>query len=412
MSIEIELLQALSKRDNYNKYEPYLNKKALHDDTRIILKDFGKWFKLYEDKDVIDFDSLETHVLQNWHKKDFDEQDIIYYKNTYFPTLKETRDVDCSKTVLALYQQQTNNEIIDNIDNYNKVRELLENYQDVEDKILGTDVGIFDIADIDLSAICQDHGLPWAFKSLEKGFGRIVPGQFIVACGDSSTGKSAFCLTIVVEIFKHLHKIENPRPILYATSEDTQEDLAARFFSNLYHEKIKGGFEEILERREEVQSKFRQSFNSRLLMPFQIDGPHDMIKIEKLAEKYNPAIIIIDILDKLAESDDQKDLTKVYGRVRSLANKGFPILATSQSGNTGYYCKETNEWRYRRWLTDKDMANSKFGKQGACYAIIGIGKETDDSPYRFINTTKKKRGKNIACTCELIDKFSLYKEQL
>ena len=121
-------------------------------------------------------------------------------------------------------------------------------------------------------------------------------------------------------------------------------------------------------------------------------------------------LIIIDLLDKLSASDNIQDLTKLYQEVRGIANDGYFIIGTSQTGNTSYQDKDTKEYKHRRWLTDKDLANSKSGKQGAAYCMIMIGKDDEIPGIRYISTTKKKRGRHCNITAEISEIHSFYRE--
>lgn len=407
MSIELELLQALSHKDNYKKYEPHINYKRLMEDTRIILTDYGRWFDLYKNKDQIDFGSLATHFTQDWHKKDLDDDDIDYYVKEVFPRLEENKDIDCSRTILSLHAKQTADLIADNVDDIDKVQEYVDSYKEYRQNIcIQEDEEAYTIDKVDFSVLDKDKGIPWFLPSLQRGLGSLVQGQFVVVSADYGTGKSAFIISQAVKAFKHLK--DSNRPILYFNSEGTQADVFGRFLSNLYSAHIQGGFEEVFSRIDEVRDKFCETYPHNNFMVFQI-SVGAINKIRAKIEQYKPALVFIDICDVLAPEEDVMNLKKLYDHIRLLSGEYCPIIGTTQSGDTSYRDKEGNT-KTKKWLNEKALYGSKAGKGGAADTIITIGKDDEKPNIRYVHTPKKKRGEVVSCTCEIIDKFSLYRE--
>lgn len=225
------------------------------------------------------------------------------------------------------------------------------------------------------------------------------------------THNTAFVISQAVHAFKYLHKKGDMRPILYFNSEGLAGDVIGRFLSNLYKDKIQGGFEEIIERRKEVKDKFVKTFDASMFKCIQIANTPDFKSVKAKIEKYKPALVIIDICDKLAPDEDVQSLKKLYDGLRVLAGTGYPIIGTSQSGDTTFFNAEKKEVVKKKWLTDHDLYGSKTGKGGAADTIITIGKE-EGGTIRYVAVVKKKRGSEVRITCDLIDKYSEYKEIL
>lgn len=419
MQVELTLLKALSTKYNYDKYIELVDKERLMQDTSVLLNDFGKYYDRYPEHKEIDYTTFYAHFAQDWHKKDLDNEDIKYYRETVVPALEKHADDDTQTVLLALESREVTQLISESLEkdlDVDFIKSTLENYVKQHDNIYGNESDIFTPTSIDLGDSDQSNGIPWFLASLQRGLGSLTGGQFIAVAGDSNTGKSCFVISQAVHTVKWIKKNKIDRPVLYLTSEDTESDLMSRFFSNLYAGHINGGFEEIITRREEVQDSFIQNFPNEALLAARIGGPKDMFKIKNYVERYNPCLIIVDMLDCLSNSQEQGDLGLLYQQFRTIANAGYPIIGTTQSGNTSYqyFDKESNEMitKYREHLTDKDMANSKSSKQGAVYCSIMIGKSNSGEFVRHINTTKKKRGQAVRATVELVEKFSQYKELL
>jgi replicative DNA helicase len=410
IALEASLLKALATQDNYNKFINVLDKKRLISITSNLLKDYKSYYELY--KKDIDWATFYTEFAHNWHKRDMDEHDLAYYRETVFPLIQNS--VVDDSVFIALLEREASNKIEDVVSkgiNQAEIHEILKNLEEQKSAYCKNtkDEDVFSLSGVDCSLLDTSNGLTWFLPSLQAGLKSHMPGQFIVVAADSDTGKSAFCISQAVHVFKQLNNNKDKRPILYCTSEDTKEDLACRFLSCLYREKV-AGFEAVVEDFDRVRKSYLKNFDDKLFIGVSIRCPNDLYKIKQKIDKYNPSLIIIDMLDKLSNSDNIQDLTHLYQEIRGIANDGFPIIGTSQTGNTTYYDKETNEYKHRKWLSDKDLSGSKSGKQGAAYCLIMIGKDDEMQNIRYVTTTKKKRGQHVSTTCELLQEYSFYRE--
>lgn len=414
IKLEAALLKSMTNRANYASFSRCLDYKRLIPITNIMLLDYAKYYDRYPDHKEIDWNTFYTDFSQLWHRKDTVGEDLEYYRETVFPLIQNA-EIHNSLYVNLLQRQATQaiEAILETGFDQRKIDGVLE---DLKDKLKiyqkDTDDDIFKLDTIDLSLLDTSNGLSWFLPSLQSGLGSHMAGQFIVVAADSNAGKSAFCISQAVHIFKALHKSKIDRPILYCTSEDTKEDLAGRFLSNLYRDKCLGGFEEVVQQYGRISSHYASHYNPDLFIGMQIRSHADMFKIKQKIDTYKPCVVIIDMLDKLSASDNIQDLTKLYQEIRSIANDGYPIIGTSQSGNTSYQDRATGDYKHRKHLKDKDLANSKSGKQGAAYAMVMIGMDDDVPGVRYITTTKKKRGSHVSTTCILTERYSLYEELL
>lgn len=411
IELEASLLKSMAIQKNYDQFIKVLDTKKLIPVTATLLNDYKKYYEKHNED--INWETFYTEFTQNWHKKDLDAQDITYYRETVFPLIRNSEIGN--NLMVSLLERQATVSILETIDggfNPQKIEEILESLKS-QSQIYqkDNDDEIFKLTSLDLNVLDCSNGLSWFLPSLQAGINSHMPGQFVVLAADSGAGKSAFCISQAVHVFRQLHNRGESRPILYLTSEDTKEDLAARFLSNLYADKGVG-FEQVIEQYERIEKHYTKNYNDELFIGMQIRGPSDMYKLRTKIDKYNPCVIIIDMLDKLSPSDTIQDLTKVYQDIRAIANDGYPILGTSQTGNTTYQDRESGQYKHRKWLTDKDLAGSKSGKQGAAYCMIMIGMDDDMPSIRYLSTTKKKRGQNVRVTCQLTEVNSLYKELL
>lgn len=414
--IETSLLKAMSIRYNYDTFADFIDFKRLLPNTLILLTDYEKYYKAF-DHDEIDWGTFVTEFSQRWHRKDLDNDDIVYYRDTVIPMIQSKPQQEVEQVLVSLLDRQYTDKLYSAIDggiDANEVEELVDEYRLNKSKYsIEVDEEAFSIDRVDFSILDKENGVPWFLPSLQQGLGSLVQGQFVVVAADYGTGKSAFVINQSVEAFKQLHRTGGTNPVLYFNSEGTSADVFTRFLSCLYSKHVTGGFEEVLKRIEEVREKFVATFNANNFLVFQIQQG-DTSKIRQKVAQYKPSMVIIDIADTLAKEEDVQSLKKLFDGLRLLSAQSCPIIATTQSGNTEYkyFDKEENQMvtKTRKWLTDKDLYGSKAGKGGAADTIITIGKDDDMPNVRYVHTPKKKRGQIVSTTCELVEKFSLYRE--
>lgn len=416
VKLESALLKALSNRVNYETFAQHIDLDRLLPNTALLLTDYGKYFNTFDGADI-DWGTFTTEFTQHWHSRDLDNDDIVYYRDTVIPIIEQAETEQVGSVLAGLldrdYIERITQAISGGIDP-GVLIDIVDSYTaDRSRYVSDADGEAYSIDRVDFSVLDKSKGIPWCLPSLQKGLGSLVQGQFIVVAASHGTGKSAFVLSQTVEAFKHLQRVDSDRPILYFNSEGTQADVFARFLSGLYSKHVGGGFEEIYERIDEVKEKFTESFDAKNLLVFQI-GQGDAAKINQKINKYNPSLVIIDIADVLAKDEDVQSLKKLYDSLRLASGRTCPIIATTQSGDTSYkfFNKEENKMvvKNRKWLTENDLYGSKPGKGGAADTIITIGKDDDIPNVRYIHTPKIKRGQVVKATCELIDKYSSYKE--
>lgn len=410
LNIETSLLKCMRLEHNYWRYINFIDFKRLLPNTALLLKDYEKYFTLYPDDDHIDFNTFYTPFSQDWHKKDLDNNDIDYYKEYVFPAIENYPEEEAEKSLLGLLQAKFEEGVVSAKADPTKLRKLTEQYEEQINRIIKSkDKDVSTIADVDFDVLDKSHGLPWFLPSLQKGILALTQGQFVVVSADYSAGKSAFVISQAVHTFKELSKKGKTAPILYFNSEGTAGDVGARFLSNLYREHVLGGFEEIVDRREEIRQKFVQSYNPSLFKVIQISNAPKFEHIKKKVEEYGPSLVIIDICDKLAPEENPMLLKKLYDDLRVLSGAHCPIIGTSQSGDTSFFDQEKKEVKNRKWLHSSDMYGSITGKGGAADTLIMIGQETN-SQLRYVSVNKLKRGEPVRIVCELENKFSYYKE--
>ncbi len=408
--LESALLSTMSHKQNFTQYVNSVDKKRLLPATSLILGDYAKYFDMFPEHKEVDFGQFFTQFSQNWHNKDLDQLDIEYYRDYVFPAIQKAEGTE--HCLLGLIHKQTTDELIEcatNEFNVTKLREILTSSEVKEQLItLDNDIDAITSSTVDLSVLDKSNGIPYFLPSLQTSLGGIIQGQFIVVSADSNTGKSAFVISQAAHAFRHFDKQPEKGPILYFNSEGTPGDIFGRFWSNLFKKQIPGGIEDIVTRREEVREKFNKHFDANKFVVFQM-GTSGIGYIRAKLKKYKPSLVIIDMLDILAQVEDPITLKKLYDNIRLLSLEFCAIIGTTQSGNTSWFDKESGAEKSKKFLTDKDVLGCK-AKSAAAETMITIGKDSNNPKLRYISTPKKKRGIMCNLTCEIEDSYSLYKE--
>jgi hypothetical protein len=242
--LETALLKSLQKKENYESYIAYVNLKNVLPTTKIVLKNYKRYFENYPEASEIDFGLFYTHFTQDWET--LNTEDAEYYRDYMFPAVLECEEQSVSGVIEGLKKKQVLeklSEMIASGDSIENIKEFVE--KNNTSTSVDSDEHVYTSDNLDLGELDKANGIPWFLPTLQKSLMSITAGQFIVVAADSNTGKSAFVISQAVHAFKWLHKQKDERPILYFNSEGTAADVLGRFFSNLYKSKIVGGFEEV-----------------------------------------------------------------------------------------------------------------------------------------------------------------------
>lgn len=406
--LEAQLLKLMAIKSNFDQYNSYIDYKRILPESLVILTDYKKYYELYQEHAEIDWNVFYTHFSQTWHTSSNDNIIVEDFIAHILPAIK-TADATNEAAILGLIQKQLVDKITNSSFDSAKIRKYLDDYETTEAKLTGKiDKEIVTIDDADFSVLDKSIGIPWFLPTLQDGLGSLVKGQLVVISADYGVGKSGFVVSQVARALEWSLKYDKGC-ILYFNSEGTAEDVYGRICSNLYHKQIRGGFEEVFEKIDLVKEQFKLRYGAQRLLVSQIS--HNSVEwVNSKILKYNPSLVVIDITDNLAKEEDVQNLKKTFDRLRVLSGLSCPILATTQSGDTSYQDKESGQIKTRKWLGDKALYGSKTGKGGAADTIITIGKDDNNPTLRYIATPKKKRGRSVNITAELIEEFSLFRE--
>lgn len=415
VTMEATLLKALSKKEYYDHYWGYVNHHILAVETTTIGKDYKKYYEIYPDHKDIQWDLFSNQFSTSWHNRDLSDSDINHYCDYVIPEIVKSNGEDVESVLLGVMGK----ELLEKIDicteqgvDIAKIRSLVDEYENKYNNIVKLeDKDCFHLDEIDYSILELQNGIPYFLPTLQRSLGGLMPGNFVVVSADVNTGKSAFIISQVVSAFKYLHEVGENSPILYFNSEDTLAEVGMRFFSNLHHNEVVEGYEQLVKTAEKTTNKFKNKYNTKLFKGFQLFG-QNIAYIRNKVKKYRPSLVVIDITDKLSADEDPKNLKKLFDGLRDMAAEFLvPIIGTTQAGDQKFFNAKENKMDSKKYLSSSNAYGSKTGKGGSATVFIGIGKDIEESSTtRYINIGKKKRGSFARITCEIVEEYSLYRE--
>ena len=401
-SIDTTLLRVLKRRDDYNRMIKSIPTHVLDERTRIILGDYGRFFKEVDDVDLIQYNSFWTwfkmvHPNLNETSKNIYEQLLMEIDTDVPQGLKDT-------IMGKLVATELSNAALKLIENYNEGAELdiglalkkaVEDFEQATDRKVKQPWIKDDIGDL-LQDDAHDVGLHWRLACLNDSLRPLRPGDFAIVAARPDVGKTTFLtseLTYMASQVDELYPDED-RCILWFNNEG----LGKRIVTRLYQSQLDASVGDLVNMNKEgtIKQKYAdltaKGNISRAQSLLRILDVHDFWshEIEDVIRTNKPALIVFDMVDNIKFGGDANNngqrtdqlLEAMYQWARVLGVKyDCAILATSQVSADG----ENMQYPLLGMLKD-----SKTGKQGAADVIITIGYQADFPDIRYIGTTKNK----------------------
>ena len=226
-----------------------------------------------------------------------------------------------------------------------------------------------------LNATYRTPGLRWRLNALNRSLGSLRKGDFGFVFARPETGKTTF---LASEISYMAEQCSGP--VLWINNEEVSEKVKSR----VYQAALNATSEDLLKNTTTLGQKYDEKLKNKILIPKGV--VYHKKEIERLCKKYQPSLIIIDVIDKVtgfAADRDDLMLGDIYQWARELAKTYGPVIGICQADGTGENV---------RWLTMGHVANAKTSKQAEADWILGIGKIVDSGweNVRFLNISKNK----------------------
>ena len=415
LSLDVSLLQILKHRKEFKRLFRTVNERALDVRTSVILQDYGKFFDLVEDCEVIPL----TREFFTWFvtvaHKTLKQEDISVYRSMFEQAEQEPNEMAKSMLVAKLLEADLAVVASDlaerwhrgeELDIAKQLRAVVDDHESqvrrkVSIPFVQMDEGLFDEDK-------NNTGFKWRWDCLNLTMRPLRSGDFLIVAGRPDKGKTtaltdnlSYMASQVPDVFpgqeRHIIWFNNEGPGKRIMKRMIQSALGVPL-SRVVEMQTEGTLWD-----EYAASIGGDKFRIKVL---DVHGYRSW-QIEEILRQTPPAIVVFDMIDNIrfdgelingGQRTDQM-LEAMYQWGRELAVRfDCVVIATSQISADG------DGLAYPTLAMLKD---SKTGKQGAADAIITIGAKNEQAyeNVRFIGLTKNKlhiEGRPKSPHCEVV----------
>lgn len=388
--IELNLLKALSIKNNYDKYLKLLNTKVLSIQSIEILKDYQRYFEVH--KKDIDFNEFREQFFLVYHPN-LDDKRVIQYKDIISQLHNISMEgLSSNQLIMAFEQQELYEEIKDKLERNEEVDKIVAQLARFKDKhtSLASIQPQDEEMDLNKALLYTDrsNGLKWRLESLNELFnGGLIKGDFGIIAGYVDVGKTAFLCS---EVSYMAEQLKNNQWIAWLNTEGNWQQILPR----IYQAALDCTYKDLTKWSEDAILKYIKLMNgdkNRIkVLNFQRKSIKD---VEDLIKTNPPSLIIFDLLDHINGFDrymgKEGNATERYGALyqwaRTIATEVCPVLGISQlngDGNNEPYPSITN------------LRGSRVDKQAAATFQLIIGGMEGNSIERYLSMPKNKISTN------------------
>lgn len=398
MSLDLTLLRVLKTRDQYERFHSSIPEAGIDSNTRVLLKDFGKYFAANPGIQEIDPSGFQTFFALKHTKLKPDQQAVFAAQikqigkdvepgvadglrerlasvKTAARLQKALEEFDSGEGDLTAMLRQIN----DDHETWLMKRKLHPLVKDRIEDILYEDE--------------NDIGFHWRLGCLNESMRPLRTGDFGIIGARVDTGKTSFIASELTHFAPQVDELfpDQGRTIVWFNNEGPGKKIKHRLFNAALGANTKTLVE--MSKAGTIYDEYVKAIGGRDIIKVLDVHDYTMAELEDIVKDLNPAIVVIDMLDN--------------------------VLADQSGANGGTRTDQILEWLYQRariWAVKHDcavlvtsqlngeaegvvfpklsmLANSKTGKAGAADVVLMVGRS--DSPdlqnSRFIGLPKNKK---------------------
>lgn len=383
------MLRICKFRKDFFKVRGRIPDAALDPQTRAILSDFEHYFRTFPDADRVDFATF-LPIFRSRHPTLNNDQSAAYdsiLSNAMTVDLSEAETTGIMRSVLELRLGTDLAGLLAKFDAGDlpnigaAIAAALDEFK-ADAGIREVDYITDDIGDL-LAEEEADTGLHWRLGCLNECVRPLRPGDAVIVAARPDRGKTTF---LASELTHMASQLPEGRGVLWLNNEGPGKRIIPR----LYQAALGATLDQLIELNRRGVLKDLYAATVGAIDKIKIVDVHNMdnFTVEGIVEKYNPGLIVFDMIDNIRGFGDAArtdlGLERMYQWARELAVRiGAVSIATSQISADGAGLQ---------FPADHMLKDSKTGKLGACDLIVMIG-AVDDPGYanaRFISTPKSK----------------------
>lgn len=387
--IEMNLLKALSIRDNFDNYLRLINTKTLSPQGLLILKDYQQYFETRPKHSSVDFNDFNSFFFIEKHPT-LDEKSVELYKKVLNDLDNASIDSQECKQILASFEQQefyaNLHSLLDSNTNIETIQNQVDQFSNRLKTITDKADSVNDDMDLTQALVYTDRstGLKWRLECLQTHFnGGLIQGDFGIIAGYVDSGKTSF---LASEVSYMAQQLKDDQYIAWLNTEGNWQQIIPR----VYCAALNCTAADLRQYTSQAEAKYLKLMggnkNRIRILNFQGKTTQD---VEKLIEKNPPSLIVFDLLDAIIGFErymgKEGNATERYGQLyqwaREVATKHCPVLAISQlngDGNNEPYPSITN------------LRGSRVDKQAAATFQLILGGSEGNSTDRYLSMPKNK----------------------
>lgn len=410
MSLDLTTLQLLKYRDRYEKMARAVPENAIDTRTRVLLADFGRFFREFPAAPRIDAGAFG--IFFKMIHPTVKGEDLAVYEALFQRIFSADVDPDIEAGLMArLMQAAVAADVARLIERFNAGDEVdmrggltgfVEKYDAAIERKVNNPQVLDPIEEL-LRAAENDTGLHWPLPCLNRHIRPVQPGDFVVVAARPDKGKTTFCAHTLTHMAAQVDQLwpgEN-RSILWFNNEGPGRRIVTRCFQAALNATI----EDLVRLSNTPASKEGERYKTAVREQYaaalggragalRIFDIHDMWShdVEDLIKLHKPALILFDMIDNIRfggevgnngqRTDQLLEAMYQWARIRGVKHD-CGVVATSQISADGDGLQ---------YPTLPMLKDSKTGKQGAADVIITLGAVNDPmlANSRYIGTTKNK----------------------
>ncbi|ATI16324.1 DNA helicase [Caulobacter phage Lullwater] len=397
--MDLTLLRLLRKRESYKKWNRVVAEGVVTGPTKVILDDYGKWFKEFPDAPEIDAGAFELWFTKFAHPKLSEEKTAVFLHQLreaaepLDPSLEDglmARLVDANsmQKLMTLVEKFEGGE---EVEAFVEARSLLEKWELELNRKVKTPEVRDSIGDL-LAEDENDIGFKFRLDELNQGIRPLRGGDFVILAARPDVGKTTALTSELSFMAPQVDLVypDEDRDILWFNNEGPGRRIKTR----LYQSALNATISDLVARNKAgtIEAEYASAVGGRAdrirvydIHDFWSSEVEDVIKDGRA-----PAIIVFDMIDNIRFAGDVGNngqrtdqlLEAMYQWGRNIAVKyNCVVIATSQISADG----ENLQYPSLSMLKD-----SKTGKQGAADLIITIGYNKEYPNARYMGATKNK----------------------
>lgn len=372
--IEVALLRAMLRKENYRSYRNYLVETDLPREAIPILKAIDSWYLEHVEEPSVE-DIANTTLGTGGQNEEYLKQLLRSMSteagnDTVRILLERLRKKSMlgRLTVLAL----------DALEGRKAVQDVVSFAKKLEEPVVQRVEYVTDDLEEILNTGVKMKGLRWRLDCLNKSLGSLRKGDFMFLFARPETGKTSFLASEATYMAQQLK--DDSGPILWVNFEEQGKKVKLR----CYQASLNATLVKLLQNPGEARKRYQENTKDKIRI-FDSATAYKA-RIEALCEQEKPSLLIIDPIDKVQGfMADREDLVMgaVYQWARELAKRYCPVIGTSQA---------SGEAEGEKYLHMGHVSNARTAKQAEADAILGIGKTHDlgFEKVRYFNISKNK----------------------